>query len=70
MVPLYSKLGSEYADDVLKYGQEYLELFPNGKARTDVQNCVNQARAEGAKARPASVPKPEAPVPQPEAPQP
>ena len=70
MVPLYSKLGSEYADDVLKYGQEYLELFPNGKARTDVQNCVNQARAEGAKAKPASVPKPEAPAPQPEAPQP
>ena len=49
MVPLYSKLGSEYANDVAKYGQEYLDLFPNGKARTEIQNAMNQAKAEGAK---------------------
>ena len=49
VVPLYSKLGSEFADNVAKYGQEYLDLFPNGKARTDVQNAMNQAKAEGAK---------------------
>ena len=49
MIPTYSKLGSEFAEDVMKYGQEYMELFPNGKARTEIQNCMNQAKAEGAK---------------------
>lgn len=45
MIPLFSKLGAEQADRVLKFGQEYLDLFPNGKARTEVVNCMNQAKA-------------------------
>ena len=56
MVPIYSKLGAEFAEDVMKYGQEYMELFPNGKARTDIQNCMNQAKAEGAKEVAAEAP--------------
>ena len=59
MIPTYSKLGSEFAGDVMKYGEEYLELFPNGKARTEIQNCINQAKAEGARgAAPAPAPAP------------
>ena len=46
MVPLYSKQGAEQADLVIKYGQQYLDLFPNGKARTEVENCMNQAKAD------------------------
>ena len=46
MVPLFSKLGAEQADRVMKFGQEYLDLFPNGKARTEVANCMNQAKAD------------------------
>lgn len=48
MIPLFSKLGAEQADRVLKFGQEYLDLFPNGKARTEVGNCMNQAKAMSA----------------------
>lgn len=46
MVPLFSKMGAEQADRVMKYGQEYLDLFPNGKARTEIANCMNQAKAD------------------------
>ena len=46
MLPLFSQLGAEQADRVIKYGQEYLDLFPNGKARTVVENCMNKARAD------------------------
>jgi hypothetical protein len=46
MVPLFSKMGAEQADRVMKFGQEYLDLFPNGKARTEVINCMNQAKAD------------------------
>ena len=46
MVPLFSALGAEQADRVLKFGQEYLDLFPNGKARTEIENCMNKARAD------------------------
>ena len=54
MVPLYAALareegGEDRAEFVLKYGQQYLDLFPNGRARTDIQNCMNQAKARGAK---------------------
>ncbi len=58
MVPLYARLAQQKPDAegrkyaaayVLKYGGAYLELFPNGKARTDIQNCINQATASGAK---------------------
>ena len=46
MVPLFAKLGSEQADRVMKFGQEYLDYFPNGKARTEIANAMNQARAD------------------------
>ena len=46
MIPLFSSLGAEQADRVLQFGQEYLDLFPNGKARTEVENCMNKARAD------------------------
>ena len=57
MVPLYARLSQQKPDEegrkfaaayVLKYGGEYLDLFPNGKARTEIQNCINQANAVGA----------------------
>ncbi len=46
IVPLFSKMGAEQAERVLKYGQEYLDLFPNGKGRADIENCMNRARAD------------------------
>lgn len=45
IVPLFSKLGAGQTDRVLKFGQQYLDLFPNGKARTEIINCMNQAKA-------------------------
>ena len=50
MIPLKAKLGADQAPDVLRYGQEYLELFPEGKAAQTVRNCMNQAKAEGGEA--------------------
>ncbi|MBR1921592.1 MAG: tetratricopeptide repeat protein, partial [Kiritimatiellae bacterium] len=50
LVPLYAKLGADKADSVMKYGQEFLDLFPNGKARTAIQNAMNQAKVEGGSA--------------------
>lgn len=49
LVPLLVKLGDRQLDYVLKFGGEYLKFFPNGKARTDVNNAINQATAKGAK---------------------
>ena len=46
LVPLLVRAGSDKADLVIKYGQQYLDLFPNGRHRTDVQNKMNQARAD------------------------
>ena len=46
IVPLFSKLGSDQADRVIKFGQEYLDYFPNGKARTEISNCMNKAKAD------------------------
>ena len=46
MLPLFVKQGSAQADNVLKYGQQYLELFPNGGSRTEVVNCMNAAKAD------------------------
>ena len=46
MIPLFSQLGAEQADRVMKFGQEYLDLFPNGKARTEIANCMNKAKAD------------------------
>lgn len=48
LVPLLTKLGGEKLAFVLKFGQEYLDMFPNGSSRTEIQNCINQARAAGA----------------------
>ena len=49
LVPLLVKLGDRQLDYVLKFGSEYLKYFPNGKARTEVNNAINQAKAKGAK---------------------
>ena len=46
MIPLMARR-SDLADLVMRYGKEYLDLFPNGKARTTVENCMNQAKADG-----------------------
>ena len=46
MLPLMAKRGGELAEDAIKYGQQYLNLFPNGKSRTAVENAMNQARAD------------------------
>ena len=48
MVPLYARIGAEGGEFVLTYGNRYLELFPNGKARTEIMNAINQAKAGGA----------------------
>ena len=45
MVPLMAKR-ADLADLVMRYGQEYLDLFPNGKSRTEIANCMNQAKAD------------------------
>ncbi|MBQ6327725.1 MAG: tetratricopeptide repeat protein, partial [Kiritimatiellae bacterium] len=69
LVPLCATLGSDFADNVLKFGQEYLDLFPNGKARIDVQNAMNQAKTAGGKvAAPTAAPAADtAPAAEPEA---
>lgn len=65
VVPLYVRLGDTHnLGSALKYGTEYLDLFPNGKNRLTVQNAVNAAKAQGA-VMPAD--EPEAPVAAPEA---
>jgi len=46
MVPLFSSLGAAQADRVMKFGQEYLDLFPNGKNRTEISNCMNKAKVD------------------------
>ena len=45
-LPLMAKLGKSQAEQVIKYGEAYLKLFPEGKSRTAVQNALNQAKAE------------------------
>ena len=46
IVPLFAKMGSEKADLVVRFGQEYLDYFPNGKSRTMISNSINQAKAD------------------------
>jgi len=46
MVPLFAKMGASQADRVMKFGAEYMKLFPEGKARTQIGNCMNQAKAD------------------------
>ena len=51
-LPLMTKLlpkqedKKEFAQKILEYGETYLDIFPNGKAKTAVQNAINQAKAE------------------------
>ena len=45
-LPLMAKLGKDFAENVVKYGETYLDIFPNGKSKTAVQNAINQAKAE------------------------
>ena len=46
IVPLFAKMGAGQADRVMKFGEEYMRTFPNGKARTEIGNCMNQAKAD------------------------
>ena len=51
-LPLMAKLiphmedRKEFAARVVKYGETYLDIYPNGKAKTAVQNAINQAKTE------------------------
>ncbi len=45
-LPLMAKLGKEQTAEILRYGKTYMELFPNGKHKTAVQNALNQAEAD------------------------
>ena len=36
----------EFAEKIVQMGETYLDCFPNGKARTAIQNAINQAKAE------------------------
>ena len=38
----------------MSFGEEFLKFFPNSKNMTEVQNCINQAKATGAVASVAS----------------
>ncbi|MBO5939746.1 MAG: tetratricopeptide repeat protein [Kiritimatiellae bacterium] len=53
VLPLMAKLIPHVTDDkkefaarVVKYGESYLDIYPNGKSKTAVQNAINQAKAE------------------------
>lgn len=46
VIPLFAGLGTDQAERVMTFGQEYLDLFPNGKDRTAVINCMNRAKAD------------------------
>ena len=41
-----AKLGKSQAEQVIRYGEDYLKYFPDGKHKTAVQNALNQAKAE------------------------
>ena len=36
----------EFAAKMVQLGDAYLDIFPNGKAKTTIQNAINQAKAE------------------------
>ncbi len=46
VVPLFEGLGRDQAERVMTFGQAYLDNFPNGKARTEIINCMNRAKAD------------------------
>ena len=45
-VRTFSLLGAEQADRVIEFGGKYLELFPRGASRSEVENLINKARAD------------------------
>ena len=47
LLPLLSAMGDAQAADVLTFGEEYMQYFPEGRARTEVQNFINKAKAAG-----------------------
>ncbi len=47
LLPLLSAMGDAQANDVLLFGEEYMKYFPEGRARTEVQNFINKAKAAG-----------------------
>jgi hypothetical protein len=69
MVPLYTRLVTDDKKEdpkdrvgfVEEYGRKYLELFPNGPARTEIQNCMNRVKAYAS--APATAPEAPAPAP-------
>lgn len=63
MIPLFAKLGGAQADRVMTYGQQYLDLFPNGKDRQKILNCMNGAKTElGSAPKDAVAPAAEVPA--------
>ena len=46
LLPLMVKLGKEQSEQVLAYGAAYMELFPEGKHKTAVQNAMVAAEAD------------------------
>ena len=46
VLPLMIKLGKEQSEQVLIYGTAYMDLFPEGKHKTAVQNAMNAAKAD------------------------
>ncbi len=48
IVPLFSRLGDEQADRVVRYADAYLKYFPNGSHRTEIVNCLNKAKSAAA----------------------
>ena len=62
------KMGDAHVDEVLVYGRDYERYFPNGKRRGEVNGCIKEALAKGAK-EPTSAPaKPAEAAPAEEAP--
>ena len=46
VLPLMAKMGKDQAENTIKYANMYLELVPDGKNKTAVQNALNQSKAE------------------------
>jgi len=46
LLPLMVKLGKEQSEQVMAYGETYMNLFPEGKHKTAVQNAINAAKAD------------------------
>jgi hypothetical protein len=53
MIPLFLAIGPDQASRVMRYGEEYLNLFPNGMQRQEIINCMNAAKADIGPSTPA-----------------